>query len=284
MKLPPKIREAIKAVTDAPNLRGDEQQTCRNCNYFKYMPTDGSDFEGVCNLHEFTAKEVWVCDDWELIPPSEPAQVESAVKAIGDWELEIRAVPFGVDREKQSFDAETNYMLEEFQTPVVTYHHGINPGRKGMQVNPVIIGKTISVEKRADGIWIRVLLDKTLDFARRVWEAAKKGLAVASSDSIAHLARLEVNGREEFYDGEKPGRISVWPLAGVSLWDSGNGNFRPASPNAIALPAMKAIYREAGLPFPDFNPHDALPEAARAAGKRTREQALAYLITIPNEE
>lgn len=207
------------------------------------------------------------------------------VKAVGDWELEIRAVPFGIDRDEQSFDAQTDYMLAEFPTPVITYHHGVNPGAKGLQANPMIIGKTTSVEKRADGIWIRVLLDKTLDFARRVWEAAKKGLAVASSDSIAHLARLEVNGKQIFYDKDRPGRIAVWPLAGVSLWDLGNGNFRPASPNAIALPAMKAIYREAGLPFPDFNPHDVLPDAAHAtAGKRTREQALAYLITIPNEE
>lgn len=207
---------------------------------------------------------------------------ESAVKAVGDWEIEIRAVPYGMDSDGQSFDARTDYMLEAFPTPVITYHHGIQPGKAGLQPKPVIIGKAVSVEQRADGIWVRALLDKTLDFARRVWEAAKQGLAVASSDSIAHLARLEVGGKQIFYDKEKAGRIAVWPLAGVSLWDKTPGNFTPASPNAVALPAMKAIYREAGLPFPNFQQRtdDVLPEAARAAGKRARSQMLAYLFTI----
>ncbi len=284
------VGDAMKAVTDAPNLRGDEEHACGNCNYYKMMPTDGEmamPMEGICNKFEFTTKDKWVCDAWEMIPPPEPAPIEvtvTAVKAVGDWEIEVRGVPYGTDGDGQTFDANTDYMLDAFPTPVITYHHGIQPGKKGIQGQPIIIGKTIRVEKRADGIWLRVLLDKTLDFARRVWEAAKKGLAVASSDSIAHLARLEVNGKQIFYEKDKGGRISVWPLAGVSLWDSGNGNFRPASPNAIALPAMKAIYRDAGLPFPEFNPHDVLPEAGKPAGKRTREQALAYLITIPNEE
>lgn len=288
------VSDAMKAVTDAPNLRGDEEHACRNCNYFKYMPMEGDRMvgqsaEGICKKFEFTAKDNWVCDEWEEIPPPEPAPIEvsvTAVKAIGDWEIEVCAVPFGTDRDGQSFDEQTDYMLNAFPTPVITYHHGVKPGAKGIQGKPLIIGKTTAVEKRKDGIWIRVLLDKTLDFARRVWEAAKKGLAVASSDSIAHLARLEVNGKQIFYDKDQRGRIAVWPLAGVSLWDNVAGNFTPASPNAIALPAMKAIYREAGLAFPEFKKselHDVLPEAV-TAGKRTREQALAYLITIPNEE
>jgi hypothetical protein len=223
---------------------------------------------------------------------SDDIVIPVAVKATGDWELEIRAVPFGADRDGQTFDAQTDYMLTEFQTPVITYHHGMKPGATGIQNRPVIIGKTTSVEQRKDGIWIRVLLDKTLDFARRVWEAAKKGLAVASSDSIAHLARLEVNGRQIFYEKDRKGRIAVWPLAGVSLWDSGNGNFLPASPNAIALPAMKAIYREAGLVFPEIN-RATLPEAEKSAEKRagtmqetqtkTQAKAWAYLITLDNE-
>lgn len=204
-----------------------------------------------------------------------------AIKAVGDWELEIRAVPYGKDADGQTFDASTDYMLDSFRTPVITYHHGVNADKKGIQEHPVIIGKTVSVERRQDGVWLRVLLDKTLDYARRVWEAAKKGLAVASSDSIAHLARLDVNGKNIFYEKDRPGRIAVWPLAGVSLWDTTDGNFRPASQNAIALPVMKAIYREANLSFPDVFTNDALPKATvKVAEKRTREQALAYLSTI----
>ncbi|HMM99862.1 MAG TPA: hypothetical protein PKC99_12690 [Anaerolineales bacterium] len=195
------------------------------------------------------------------------------VKVAGEWIVEVRGVPFGVDRDNQTFDANTDYMLDQFPTPIITYHHGINPGRDGIQGRPVIIGKTLDVEQRKDGIWLRVLLDKTVEFARRVWEAAQKGLAVASSDSIAHLARLEVNGKQIMYEKDRPGRIAVWPLAGMSLWDAGHGNFMPASPNAIALPSMKAMYREAGLTFPDVTDTGGVPEASAGRARVAKANA-----------
>jgi hypothetical protein len=179
--------------------------------------------------------------------------LQTAVKAVGDWEVEIRAVPYGMDSDQQMFDAYTDYMLDTFPSPAILYHHGVNPGKGSLQDKPVVIGKSQNVEQRADGVWIRALLDKGKDFAKRVWEAAQKGTAVASSDSIAHLARLDVAGKRIMYEKGRPGRIAVWPLAGVSLWDSVPENFRPASRNAIALPAMKAIYRDAGLLFPDID-------------------------------
>jgi len=174
-----------------------------------------------------------------------------AVKAVGDWEIEVRAVPFGTDADKQSFDNQTDFMLENFPTPAIVYHHGVKTDRKGYESTPVIIGKTISVEKRGDGIWLRVILDKLNEYASKVWEAAKAGLAVASSDSIAHLARLEVGGKRIPYQ-KQPGRIAVWPLAAVSLWDAGNSQLRPASPLALAMPALKTIYEQAGLSLPDI--------------------------------
>ena len=197
-----------------------------------------------------------------------------AVKAVGDWELEVRAVPFGRDSDGQTFDAQTDYMLEHFASPAIIYHHGVEPGAKNLEGKPVIIGKTIGVEKRHDGIYLRVLLDKTIDYARRVWEAAKKGKAVASSDSISHLARLEVAGKRIMYEKNRPGRIAVWPLAGVSLWDRVAGNFTPASHNAIALPAMKAIYRDGKLPFP-VDTTGGASEAAIAARRAEIKRILA---------
>ena len=175
------------------------------------------------------------------------------IKAIGEWELDVLAVPFNKpDSDGQIFDEHTDFMLDAFTTPAILYHHGIAPGKKNMQKNPTVIGKAQSVTKEKDGIHIRVLLDKTLEWARRVWDAAQKGLAVASSDSISHLARLEVNGKTIMYEKNRAGRISVWALAGVSLWDKVEGMFQPASQYALALPAMKAIYRDAGLQFPDM--------------------------------
>jgi hypothetical protein len=201
-----------------------------------------------------------------------------AIKAVGDWELDVLAVPFNVvDSDGQIFDDSTEYMLDAFSSPAILYHHGIEPGAKNLQKKPTVIGKAVGVEKRADGIHVRVLLDKTLEWARRVWEAAKNGIAVASSDSIAHLARLEVDGKIIPYAKNKPGRVVVWPLAGVSLWDKVEGMFQPASRYALALPAMKAIYRDAGLPFPEIktNGGDVYADEAtrRARVKSLQERA-----------
>jgi len=213
----------------------------------------------------------------------------TAVKAVGDWELDVLAVPFGTDSDGQTFDKNTDFMLGDFSQPAIIYHHGVNPGKGSIQDKPVIIGKTTMIEKRSDGIHIRVMLDKSLEWARRVWEAAKKGLAVASSDSIAHLARLEVNGKRQMYDKGRAGRIAVWPLAGVSLWDKVSGNFNPASRYALALPAMKAIYRDAGIPFPELSDstNGDTPEAGEAERRAWAEKTLAkarqYLSKIHEE-
>ena len=202
-----------------------------------------------------------------------------AVKAVGDWKLEVRGVPFGTDGDHQTFDSNTDYMLDSFPTPAVIYQHGLKPGavrdmnkQIGWEKTPVIIGKTISIEKRNDGIYFLVLLDKTIEYARRVWEAAKLGLAVASSDSIMHLARLDVgNNHQIMYEKDRSGRVTVWPIAGISLWDKVTGNATPASPYAIALPAMKAMYREAGIPFPKLTDENTKGATQAKLAKRRAE-------------
>ena len=97
-----------------------------------------------------------------------------AVKAVGDWEVEIRAVPYGLDSDGQTFDAETDYMEGTFTNPAILYHHGVKPGMGGLEDKAVIIGKSTSIEKRHDGVYIRAILDKTIEYARRVWEAARR--------------------------------------------------------------------------------------------------------------
>ena len=183
-----------------------------------------------------------------------------AVKAVGDWELDVLAIPFGsMDSDSQYFDDATDIMPDTFKAPLVVYYHGINPDRQGHQASPEIIGKSVEIEKRPDGWHVRVLLDKTKELAKRIWEAAKAGLAAASSGSIAHLARLD----GQPYDKSKPGRISVWPFAELSLIDIGEGR-APANPYAVALPALKTIYEQAGLVLPDISGEDE-PQAVTEA-------------------
>jgi hypothetical protein len=200
-----------------------------------------------------------------------------AVKAVDEWELEVRAIPFhGMDSDGQYFDENTRIMEEAFSPPLAIYQHGVEQGGKELQKDIVVVGKTKagSLEKRHDGWYLRLVLDKAVAQAKDIMEAAWKGLVAVSSDSIAHLARLQIGDKVVPYEKNKAGRIAVWPLAGISLWEMGNGNFKPASQMAIALPAMKAIYREAGLPFPEIT-DGVLPEAE--AAKRAREKAKQYL-------
>ena len=195
-----------------------------------------------------------------------------AVKAVGDWTLDVLAVPFSKDADGQWFDQNTDVMADTFQTPLIVYQHGVKQGAKGYAEKPIILGKSLpgSLQKLADGWHVRVILDKTVKLAHDIYEAAKKGLVAVSSGAISHLARLDIGGKLIPYDKNRPGRIAVWSLAEVSLWEKGNGNANPANPGAYAIPlnAMKAIYRESGIPFPEIS-DDVLPEAAKAA-KRAR--------------
>lgn len=168
----------------------------------------------------------------------------AAVKAVGDWELEVLAVPFGgqnggKDSDGEWFSPATNLYLDKIKSSIVTYYHGHTPeGRP--QGDPEIIGETVpgTWQKRDDGWWVRVLLDKANQFAKRVWDSAQSGLARASSGSVAHLVRKIVSGE-----------ITHWPLAELALIDA-QGKRQPANQFAVALPVMKALYEKSGNLFP----------------------------------
>ena len=182
-------------------------------------------------------------------------EIKSAyVKAVGDWELEVLALPFGgpnrgKDTDGEYFSPNTDPYLSHFKTPLVTYYHGFDPDGKP-QGTPEITGavKPETWEKRSDGWWVRVLLDKASAYARRQWEAAKEGIARASSGSITHLVR-------KANDGE----ILKWPIGELSIFDTG-GNRQPANSFAVAMPVMKSMYELAGIEFPDIQPGEGEPE------------------------
>jgi hypothetical protein len=177
-----------------------------------------------------------------------------SVKAVGDWELEVLAIPFGdvnnLDSDGEFFSSKTNLHLDTFKTPLIPYYHSFGPDNKPLDT-PEIIGKPKGYEIRPDGVWWRVVLDKTNEFAKRIWEAAKQGLARASSGSIAHLVRKAMNGE-----------ILEWPLAEISLIDMGD-NRAPANKWAVALPVMKSVYDQAGMILPDIQPANT-PEVGEA--------------------
>jgi len=173
-----------------------------------------------------------------------------SVKAVGDWELEVLGVPFGSPQDRDSdgeyFTPDTAIHQDKYPAIPAVYYHGRNPDGK-QSPTPEYIG--VAKYDRVDdkGHWYRVVLDKTKQFAQRVWDAAKERNARASSGSAPHLVR--------YGDG---GKINEWAVVELSVFDVG-GQRQPSNKHAIALPVMKAIYEEAQLPY------DIQPEASESA-------------------
>ena len=161
----------------------------------------------------------------------------TVIKTLGDWELEVLAAPFGDETNKDSdgefFTPNTKFYFDKVN-PVPVYYHGYDESGYAMD-NPEVLGDTKSVDVRPDGVWLRILLDKTSEYAKRVWESAKQGLARASSGSAPHLVRKTDTGQ-----------ILHWPMFEISLFDT-NENRQPANRYAIALPVMKMRYNEVEL-------------------------------------
>lgn len=169
-----------------------------------------------------------------------------------EWALDVLGVPYGGpnngrDSDGEYFSTQTKLYLDRYPTVPAVYYHGYD--ENGLPASePQIIGKTTGHEVRADGVWFRVVLDQANDYARRVWEAAKQGIARASSGSIAHLRRVAPDGH-----------ITHWPVAELSIFDA-VGKRQPANQYAVALPVAKAVYDRAGLTLPDDIEGDGQPE------------------------
>ena len=173
-----------------------------------------------------------------------------AVKVAGDWELDVRGNPYGPDSDRQYFDENTKIVTGS-EIPVM-YYHGMSEENGRPTSEPIVIGKAKMLEKRPDGVWWRVVLDKAKEESVRVWEAAQKKIAVASSGAIDYLSRLEIGGKMVPYSKDRPGRIAIWHMGELSLWEHEDGMANPAHPYAVAVPALKARYQQAGINPPDI--------------------------------
>ncbi len=187
------------------------------------------------------------------------------IKTAGDWELDVLAIPFGgpdygKDLQGEFFTPDTDLSLDNYEKPLVCYYHGFDENKQPMKT-PEIIGDVISQETRADGHWVKILLRKANEYAKKVWAAAQKGMAKASSGTVAHLARSEWGGE-----------ITFWPFAEITLLDESVEESRiPANAYAVAIPVMKALYAKAGINLPDIL--DPQNPQAKAKGAEHRAKA-----------
>lgn len=187
--------------------------------------------------------------------PKEPVPEQfKAIKALGDYELEVLGVPFGgpndgKDSDGEYFDANSKLHLDKFPTPLVTYYHSLDANGNPLG-DPEAIAKAEYKRTDARGVWYRVVLDKATNIAKHLWEAAKQGLLFASSGTVGHLKRVA-----------RDGHLDNWPVAEIALIDA-NGKRQPANKFAVALPALKAAYQREGIDLPEIE-----PEATEAAAK-----------------
>ncbi len=190
----------------------------------------------------------------------------------GGWVLDVLGVPYGGpyagrDAQGEFFTPESDLWLERFPARPVVYYHGLDDEHGP----PQIIGQELGWERRADGVWFRVALDRASALARRVWEAAAEGMARASSGAIGHLVRVA-----------RDGRILVWPVGELSLLDG--RVHQPANPYAVAVPyrveaaRAKAAFEAAGL-------HVAWPGAAQPSPDHPPEpDGAAAAVPVPNTD
>ncbi len=186
-------------------------------------------------------------------------QVKALADDGGEWVLDVLGVPYGgpfggKDAQGEYFTPETELWLERIPRRPVVYYHGLAEGES----SPQVIGEELGWDRRADGVWFRVALDRGKALARRVWEAAQQGKARASSGALAHLVRVAADGR-----------ILLWPVGEISLLDA--REHRPANPYAVALPHVKATFEAAGLGgAAAFDRHDG--DAGQPHQEHNREQ------------
>jgi HK97 family phage major capsid protein len=165
-----------------------------------------------------------------------------ALKSSGEMVLRILGAPFGgpfngKDHDGDYFDAKTNIHQDIYTEIPLIYSHGFDPKTGEQSEVPVFLGKAKYSHVDEDGHWYEAVLDKTSEVATRLWHSALKGLVKASSGAINYLVRRA-----------KDGRLIEWGLAELSIIDTSEG-MNPANPYAVAVPMLKAHFKEAGIEF-----------------------------------
>jgi hypothetical protein len=124
------------------------------------------------------------------------------------------------DRHGEYFDSSTDFALDLFPGPrPLLYHHGVH-----QDVGTSVIGRITNVEKRAEGLWVRAVLDKASRWFERVKAMLARGELAFSTATLSHLINM---------DQDK--RIARWPLVEVSLTPS------PADPAARVVSVKYSI-------------------------------------------
>lgn len=212
-----------KAITDAPNLRGNNERTCGNCNFYRWLPQpDVATAEGeavfvpprgICRKFEFEPQANYVCDDWQhWQPESEPesetepasemtaAQMDDektlvmfggSVKALGNGRVGgylVRFTPRGdYDLENERFDAQTDY--GDAVKSDAYYQHGLDD-----TLGKRVLGKA-DLRRDEAGIWAEAQLALRDEYEKMIYALAEQNKLGWSSGTASHLVERVPEGK-----------------------------------------------------------------------------------------
>jgi len=161
------------------------------------------------------------------------------VVVVDDRQLLVLGAPYGghickegicKDSYGEYFSPKTDFMVGIGDERPVIYYHGAD------EKIPHAIG-IAKVEKRDErGLWFNVKLG-LCKFANKVWEAAGRGIAKASTGTVQHLIRIA-----------KDGEILTWPIAELTLFDE---SFIRQPANQLAVVELRALFDEIDLQMPE---------------------------------
>jgi hypothetical protein len=172
--------------------------------------------------------------------------------------LQVLGVPFGgpiagKDSDGEYFSPRTNLMLKPGDKRPVLYNHGADPDND-REKRPEVIGEATYTHQDDKGHWFDVVVDDVKDYAKRIVEAARNGLARASSGAINYLVRRSADGE-----------ITTWPLGELTLIDKQPGFREPANDYAVAY--LKTAFEQSGLELPE-----AFAEAGEAGATAAKDE------------
>jgi len=159
----------------------------------------------------------------------------------------VRAHPFGSPYQKDAhgewFDRQTQLYPQLLPKVPVTYYHNYNADGTP-NGEPMAIGSTTGDRLLNDGWWHKVHFDNRIlnankEIKARLGKAIERGTLRSSPTVVPDFHKVN----------DRTGHIDNWLTGSIAVLDA-NGERQPASPLAIGLPAMKALFKAARIQFP----------------------------------
>jgi HK97 family phage major capsid protein len=158
-------------------------------------------------------------DEKEVGPEKNSPDLETlSIKSINDDSYTVAGwgVVFGGrDLEGDTFNEDTDFMLEVVPEPIVLYDHAMELKK--------VIGKVVKIDKQKIGLWMEAQISRSAKYAEEILTLVKAGKLGYSTGSVGHLVeRLE-------------GNIKRWGIYELSLTPT------PAEPRTLGVEYLKTL-------------------------------------------